>query len=118
MLDEHRGIFFTKEFKVHQGSYLTEAPLELVRLWDEIYRQKAGVALLPGIDLESASPLNSPAEPAIHRPLDAKSVDAFEQALRDAGVVVSRTLVIRMLSSLVQCNIDIGHTADRIGRGH
>lgn len=105
MLDEHRGIFFTKEFKVHQGSYLTEAPLELVRLWDEIYRQKAGVALLPGIDLESASLLNSPAEPVIRLPLDAKTVAAFEQALRDAGVVVSRTLVTRMLSSLVSKNL-------------
>jgi hypothetical protein len=43
-------------------------------------------------------------EPAIHEPLDAKSVDAFEQALRDAGIVASRTLVIRMLSSLVSKN--------------
>jgi hypothetical protein len=44
-------------------------------------------------------------EPAIHDPLDAKSVDAFEQVLRDAGVVVSRTLLIRMLSSLVSKNL-------------
>ena len=44
-------------------------------------------------------------EPASYEPLDAKSVGAFEQALRDAGVVVSRTLVIRMLSSLVSKNL-------------
>jgi energy-coupling factor transporter ATP-binding protein EcfA2 len=44
-------------------------------------------------------------EPAIHETLDARSVDAFEQVLRDACVVVSRTLVIRMLSSLVSKNL-------------
>ena len=41
----------------------------------------------------------------IHEPLDAKTVNAFEQALRDAGVVVSRMLVIRMLSSLASKNL-------------
>jgi 5-methylcytosine-specific restriction protein B len=105
MLEQHRGLFFNREFNLNQGSYLTEAPIELVQLWDEIYRQKAGDALLPGIDLGSVSPVKSSTEPAIRRPLDAKSVDAFEQALRDAGVVVSRTLVIRMLSSLVSKNL-------------
>jgi len=101
MLEQHRGLFFNREFNLNQGSYLTKAPIELVQLWDEIYRQKAGGALLPGIDLGSVSPVRNPTEPAIRESLDAKSVDAFEQALRDAGVVVSRTLVIRMLSALV-----------------
>lgn len=105
MLEEHRGLFFNREFNLNQGAYLTEAPIELVQLWDEIYRQKAGDALLPGIDLGSISPVKSSTGPAIRRTLDAKSVDAFEQALRDAGVVVSRTLVIRMLSSLVSKNL-------------
>ncbi len=105
MLEQRRGLFFNREFNLNQGSYLTEAPIELVQLWDDIYRQKTGDALLPGIDLGSVSPVNNPTEAAIRRPLDAKSVDAFEQALRDAGVVVSRTLVIRMLSSLVSKNL-------------
>ena len=105
LLEQHRGLFFNREFNLNQGSYLTEAPIELVQLWDEIYRQKAGDALLPGIDLASVSPLKSLTEPAIRRPFDAKIVDAFEEALRDAGVVVSRTLVIRMLSSLVSKNL-------------
>jgi hypothetical protein len=104
MLEQHRGLFFNREFNLNQGSYLTEAPIELVQLWDEIYRRKAGDALLPGIDLESVSPVKSSTEPATRQPLDAKSVDAFEQALRDAGVVVSRMLVIRLLSSLVSKN--------------
>lgn len=43
-------------------------------------------------------------ECGIHEPLDAKSVDSFEKALRDSGIVVSRALVIRMLSSLVSKN--------------
>lgn len=44
-------------------------------------------------------------EPSIREPFDAQSVDAFEHDLRDAGVVVSRTLVIRMLSSLASKNL-------------
>jgi energy-coupling factor transporter ATP-binding protein EcfA2 len=43
-------------------------------------------------------------EAAIHEPLNSTCVDAFEQALRDADVVVTRTLVIRMISSLVSKN--------------
>lgn len=101
MLEQHRGLFFNKKFKLNQGSYLTEAPIELVQLWDEIYRQKAGDSLLPGIDLGSAAPLKISAAPASRRPLDSKLVDAFEEALRDAGVIVPRALVIRMLSSLI-----------------
>lgn len=105
MLDQHRGLFFNREFNLNQGSYLTKAPIELVQLWDEIYRNKAGDTLLPGIDLRSISPVENSSELAVRRPLDAKSVDAFEQSLRDAGVVASRTLVVRMLSSLVSKNL-------------
>jgi len=104
MLERYRGLFFNKEFNLNQGSYLTEAPIELVQLWDEIYQQKSGDALLPGRDLGKVVAAQTSLEPAILLPLDAKSVDAFEQALRDAGVVVSRSLVIRMLSSLASKN--------------
>jgi 5-methylcytosine-specific restriction protein B len=105
MLEKHRGLFFNREFKLNQGSYLTEAPIELIQLWDEIYRHKTGDALLPGIDLQSVSSNKSTAEPSNHQPLNAKSLDAFEQALRGAGVVVSHTLVLRLLSSLVSKNL-------------
>jgi energy-coupling factor transporter ATP-binding protein EcfA2 len=44
-------------------------------------------------------------EPATNEPFDAKSVDAFEKALRDEGVIVSSKLVIRMLSSLISKNL-------------
>ncbi len=104
ILEQHRGLFFNREFNLNQGSYLTEAPVELVQLWDEIYRQKAGDALLPGVELGSVSPPDSHSKPATLSPLDAKIVDAFEEALRVAGVVVSRTLVIRMISSLASKN--------------
>jgi 5-methylcytosine-specific restriction protein B len=105
MLEQHRGLFFNKEFNLNQGSYLTEAPTELVQLWDEIYRQKAGGALFPGIDLVSLCPVNSATEPTNHEPFDSKSVDAFEYALRQGGVIVSRTLIVRLLSSLVSKNL-------------
>ncbi len=100
MLEQHRGLFFNKEFNLNQGSYLTEAPIELVQLWDEIHRQKTGAALLPGIDQGIASTVKDTTEAVIRKTLDAKIVEAFEQSLRDAGVVASRALVIRILSSL------------------
>jgi len=43
--------------------------------------------------------------PTSELPFDAECVGLFEQALQNAGVVVSRTLVIRMLSSLVSKNL-------------
>jgi 5-methylcytosine-specific restriction protein B len=103
MLEQHRGLFFNREFNLNQGSYLTEAPIELVQLWDEIYRQKAGNSLLPGVKLGDGSPsIVTPIQS--HLPLDGKIVDVFEEAMRSAGVVVARTLVIRLLSSLVSKN--------------
>lgn len=104
MLEQHDGLFFNKNFNLNQGCYLTKAPIELVQLWDEIYRQKYGHELLPGTGLRSVSPVRNSIEVAIHKPLGAESVDLFEKALRDAGVVVSRTLLIRILSSLASKN--------------
>lgn len=55
-------------------------------------------------EAEIVSRLEALREPTVREPFDAQSVDSFELDLRDAGVVVSRTLVIRLLSSLVSKN--------------
>src|SRR5882724_3184829 len=36
LLATKRGLFFNREFNLNQGSYLTEAPLELVQIWNDI----------------------------------------------------------------------------------
>jgi 5-methylcytosine-specific restriction protein B len=45
----HKGLFFNRNLELNQGSYLTEAPVVLVRLLNKLYRQKTGQNL-PHID--------------------------------------------------------------------
>lgn len=99
ILAQHRGLFFNKEFNLNQGSYLTEAPMDLVRLWNEIYLQKTGSTLLQ--DRNSRS--DSHQTPVVHKltsSLDTTTAEAFAQALEAAGIVAPQALVIRTLSSL------------------
>jgi hypothetical protein len=42
MLSKHRNLFFNSELNLNQGAYLTEAPTELIELWDRIYKSKTG----------------------------------------------------------------------------
>lgn len=104
MLERHRGLFFNKEFNLNQGSYLTEAPAELVWLWSEIYQSKTGCALLPDLNLELECTPDGDQEAVMQRPFDASVVDAFKDDLQEAGVVASRRFLIRILSSLASKN--------------
>jgi 5-methylcytosine-specific restriction protein B len=36
LLAGSKGLFFNKEFNLNQGSYLTEAPLKLIQIWNDI----------------------------------------------------------------------------------
>jgi MoxR-like ATPase len=42
LLATKKGLFFNREFNLNQGSYLTEAPIELVQIWNDIHLQKTG----------------------------------------------------------------------------
>jgi len=42
LLESEKGLFFNKEFNLNQGSYLTEAPLKLVQIWNDIQIRKTG----------------------------------------------------------------------------
>jgi hypothetical protein len=48
LLRRHKNLFFNTELNLNQGAYLTEAPLELVELWQKVFRAKGG-ALLPHV---------------------------------------------------------------------
>ena len=100
MLDRYRGLFFNREYNLNQGSYITEAPIELVQLWDEIYRDKTGGALLPGIDL--GSPVHSIEHniSAANLTIDSEIIDEFEKALGEAGLMAGRNFIVRFMASL------------------
>jgi hypothetical protein len=68
LLTGQHGLFFNREFKLNQGSYLTAAPPALVAIWDDIYRQKTGIALVPGLDL----PGLVPSPPSVDAPVSAR----------------------------------------------
>src|SRR5262249_37571978 len=48
LLATTKGLFFNREFNLNQGSYLTEAPLELVQIWNDIYFCKTGKPINQG----------------------------------------------------------------------
>jgi MoxR-like ATPase len=47
LLEDYKGLFFNREFNLNQGSYLTEAPLLLVQIWNDIHLRKTGKPLNP-----------------------------------------------------------------------
>ena len=51
---ENRDLFYNKNLNMRQGAYLTEAPIELVILFNTIYQEKTGKSL-PHIDIANQS---------------------------------------------------------------
>jgi hypothetical protein len=49
IVSNNDSLFFDRRLKLRQGAYLTVAPLQLVKIWDEIYYQKTGKHL-PSVD--------------------------------------------------------------------
>ena len=58
IVSNNDSLFFTKDLKLRQGAYLTIAPLQLVKIWDEIHQQKTGNHL-PLVDTSMFSMLTS-----------------------------------------------------------
>jgi hypothetical protein len=58
----HDSLFFDYRLKLRQGAYLTIAPPQLVRIWDEIYLSKTG-SHLPLLDVNSFSNATKGEEP-------------------------------------------------------
>jgi|TARA_B100000315_G_C14581579_1_gene590762 hypothetical protein len=40
--ENHRDLFYNRDFQLRQGAYLTKAPVELVEVLDDIYHRKSG----------------------------------------------------------------------------
>ena len=57
-----KGLFYNKEHELNQGAYLTEAPVELVGVLNNLYQKKAG-RNLPHVDMQPPPP--EEAEPVL-----------------------------------------------------
>ncbi len=55
ILDNHKSLFFNRNFELNQGFYVTEAPIELVKLLNGAYREKTGRSLPFMDDMDIAS---------------------------------------------------------------
>ena len=60
ILNHSDNLFFNSKFELNQGAYFTEAPVELIEMLDEIYRDKSGERLphIDGIMRNASSRLN------------------------------------------------------------
>jgi hypothetical protein len=76
---KNESLFFTKDLKLRQGAYLTIAPLQLVKIWDEIHHQKTG-SHLPLIDVNIFGSTTGSAV----RPIALAESTNTMQTLRDA----------------------------------
>ena len=56
LVSNHNSLFFNRNLQLRQGAYLTIAPVQLLKIWDEIYYQKTGNHL-PLIDTNLVSTL-------------------------------------------------------------
>jgi 5-methylcytosine-specific restriction protein B len=45
LLRNQESLFFNVKLELNQGAYLTRAPVQLVKIWDELYHQKTGERL-------------------------------------------------------------------------
>ena len=57
LLDSEEGLFFNRKFNANQGAYLTQAPLRLVQIWNDINLQKTGRAINPDWNIPPLSSL-------------------------------------------------------------
>lgn len=67
LLASENGLFFNREFNLNQGSYITEAPLKLVQIWNDIHIRQTGKPLhaawnIPLLEPEIQQPQSNFAE--------------------------------------------------------
>jgi 5-methylcytosine-specific restriction enzyme B len=99
LLETERGLFFNREFNLNQGSYLTEAPLKLVQIWNDIYRAKTGK---PIPDERIVPPLTDTRDGATRLPVTFDNIflAAFSEAVAAANLRMSQDFLRRFLASL------------------
>jgi 5-methylcytosine-specific restriction protein B len=76
------SLFFNRNMELRQGAYLTEAPAQLVALWDEMYMQASG-SHLPHVGPPEVAPPNEEPPGDIDPSVLLK---AFSAALASAGL--------------------------------
>ena len=68
ILSAHRGLFFNRNFELNQGSYLTAAPISLVKVLNDIHKGRTG-SDLPLVPLENILPETEEVQEPFRRPL-------------------------------------------------
>jgi len=72
IVSSNDSLFFDRNLKLRQGAYLTIAPLQLLKIWDEIYYQKTGHHL-PLVDPDLFA--NATASAPVHGVLEEAAIE-------------------------------------------
>jgi len=89
LLAGSKGLFFNKEFNLNQGSYLTEAPLKLIQIWNDIHARKTQMPICKDWNIQ---PLESVDRPESNQPA----------VLFDSGALVELLEAIEITSFRIQ----------------
>jgi 5-methylcytosine-specific restriction enzyme B len=98
LLDEDLHVFYNRNFNLNQGKYLTEAPLKLVQIWNDIQIRRSGQPINPKWNIP---PLDggSPA-PIANMPTPEEFLSAAETTILETGFQHPPGLVRRFLAAL------------------
>ena len=67
LLAGSKGLFFNKEYNLNQGSYLTEAPLKLIQIWNDIQMRKTQLPICKDWNIQPLEAVDrpGPSQPAV-----------------------------------------------------
>jgi hypothetical protein len=100
LLVGRHGMFFNREYKLNQGSYLTVAPVGLLQIWNEIHHRETGTPLDVGFEIPPYTGTVNPKSPGEQMPFNSGIVQALSDALDRSNLHISRQTMVRVLSSL------------------
>jgi 5-methylcytosine-specific restriction protein B len=99
LLKTQRGLFFNRNYELRQGAYLTEAPLKLVQVLNDISLRKSGLPLqldldIPPLDVEMDGQRVSSA------PFDSQAFDSLHDLLIENNFQITKKFLVRFVSAL------------------
>jgi hypothetical protein len=101
LLANAKGLFFNREFNLNQGSYLTEAPLKLVQIWNDIHVRKTNKPICTDWNIP---PLESAGQTESHQPIvsfDSEALDELLEAIVATNFQIAKGFLDRFAQLLL-----------------
>ncbi len=101
LLRDTEGLFFNKKFNLNQGSYLTEAPLKLIQIWNDIHARKTQLPICKDWNIQ---PFESVDRPVSNQPMvlfDRAALNALSKAIEVTNFRIQEEFLERFAESLI-----------------